>query len=116
MEIKVLKYKKIQNNNIKGFADILVETEGIPFTINGMKIVSTQNGGYFYAFPNKSISSPEGDKYYPIIAIFNKEAHARFRTLMDAAFKEYFSNPPPEQPPKTSNTYFNSSDQDDCPF
>lgn len=116
MEIKVVSYKKIPQGNIKGFADIVINTEGLPITIKGMKVVSSQNGGHFYAFPDKCVSGVDGDKYYPIVGIFEKEAHAKFRTMLDTAFKEYFKNPSEEKPLTTTTTFSNQSDDDDCPF
>lgn len=97
MKVQIQRYTKIENaGSLKGVAQILFEDIGL--TINGVKIVESKNGGQFYAFPSEKYNDKETgeEKYREHAAFYIKGLYKEFNDVMNAAFKVYFQQNPPQ--------------------
>ena len=111
MKIKIDKYKKFPEGKVKGICDIILYIEGFPFSIRGVKVIMTENKGYFYALPQREYEENGEKKYASICAFVSKEGYKEFRGSMNAAFREFFQRPqPPKSVPHDTHTKKEFSD------
>jgi DNA-binding cell septation regulator SpoVG len=119
MHIIVNKYHKFEEGSkIKGVADITITIDRFPFTINGVKIISNQKGGVFYALPQREYEKDGEKKYAPICGFFTKDGYQQFHSSITGAFNIFFqknmAQPKPVDPPP--HTFQAPSSEDNCPF
>ena len=94
MDIKIERYRETSySSKIKGNLSITIMIGDIPFSVNDVKHIETDDGGHFYALPSRSYTSNEGEtKYIAINGFFRKGDGAVFNKAMDEAMLAFNAN------------------------
>jgi len=118
MKIEVTQYKKNEHGGkVKGSADIVIYIDNVPLTIRDVKVIDTENGGKFYALPNKEYTDQTGEKkYFNYIGFFTKEAYKEFSLSLRSALGDYFARGKVSAPPAPFPTCTTPVLDDSLPF
>ena len=89
MNIKILRYHKIDKGTLIGIAQILFSDLGL--TVNGVKVIASRNGDHFYSFPQEKYQDKEtgADKWRDHCAFYDKDLNKEFYDSMVSALKVY---------------------------
>lgn len=93
-KIKILKFKPLESNTLRGFADIAIVAWTL--RINGVGIHEKVDGDKvkrWVSLPSKDYKTQDGKKkYVPVMEFADKDIYFRFANSVLTAFDEYNAN------------------------